>query len=155
MKAIIITFHGAFNSENHEEDTLNAMIGCLANRTNTNVETITVSTFNDEEVHNILVENNPAFKTKPTKVLSDAQRFCNAFIDIVGSPVMNSEDTLKKHFLAALAEGKFTPIRDVLPRIAKISINAEYAEDRRTLSKYRLGFVPKYLNDINTIIKLF
>lgn len=155
MKAIIITFHGAFNSETHEEDTLSALAGCLASRTNAKVETIAMSTFNDDEIHNIIVENNPAFKTKPTRSISDTQRFCNAFIDIVGSPALNSEEVLRKHFLAALVEGKFTPVKDIIPHIAKINVNAEYAEDRRTLSKYRLGFIPKCLNDINAIIKIF
>lgn len=155
MKAILITFHGDFNSENHEEDTLSAIVGCLVDRTNANAETVTVSTFSDKEVHKMIVANNPTFKLKPPMEISYTQRFCNAFIDVVGSPVLNSEETLKKHFTAALVEGKFTPVRDALSYVSKINANAEYADDRRILSKFRLGFIPKYLNDINNIIKVF
>lgn len=164
MKAIIITFHGDFNSENHEEDTLSAIVGCLVARTNANVETTKASTFNDEEVHKMLMANGTLqiFKQRTPKTneaearLINTKRFCNTFFEVVGNPNSHYDnESLKKLMVGALLNGRFNEIRNVIPFIASINDTKEFLEERKILMAYKLSFVPKYLNEINGILKLF
>lgn len=163
MKAIIITFHGDFNSEKHEEDTLGALVGCLVNRTNANVETTTVSTFSDEEVHKMLLENGTTrvLKQRSPKTnesearLINTKRFCDTFLDVVGIPGNYDSEALKKLFVGALLNGRFNEVRNVIPFIASISSTREFLEERKILTVYKLGFVPGYLREINGVLKLF